>query len=157
MKKNMAKKFTILTSIMILILAVANAQMENPVKWTYTAKKIADKTYELHISANIDGEWHLYAQETGEGPEPTSFAFTANPLVKLDGKVKESGKLEKNYDPNFKSVVKYYTKQVDFIQKIKLRSAATTVVNGTVTYMVCNDRKCLPPKDIPFSIKVAGK
>jgi thiol:disulfide interchange protein DsbD len=150
------KKYTILTFLMGLFFAGANAQMENPVKWTYTAKKLADKTYELHITATIDGNWHIYAQDAGEGPEPTSFSFTANPLVKLDGKVKESGKLEKNYDPNFKSTLKYYSKQVDFIQKVKLKSAATTLVKGTITYMVCDDKKCLPPKEIPFSIKVNG-
>lgn len=153
----MIKKFTILVSILIFCFTIANAQMENPVKWSYTAKKIADKTYELHITALIDANWHLYAQDAGEGPEPTSFSFTANPLVKLDGKVKEVGKLEKTYDPNFKSVLKYYGKQVDFVQKIKLKSSATTLVKGTVTFMTCNDKKCLPPKEMPFSIKVDGK
>ncbi|CAN5727766.1 hypothetical protein BH11BAC4_BH11BAC4_09970 [soil metagenome] len=154
---NMIKKFTAIFSILVLCFSFAQAQLDNPVKWNYTAKKIADKTYELHITALIDGNWHVYAQDAGEGPEPTSFSFTANPLVKLDGKVKEMGKLEKTYDPNFKSVLKYYGKQVDFVQKIKLRSAANTIVKGTITYMVCNDKKCLPPKEMPFSIKVDGK
>ena len=153
----MIKKFTILFSILVFFFTVANAQFENPVKWMYTAKKIAAKTYEIHITANIDGNWHLYAQDTGEGPEPTSFNFTANPLVKLEGKVKEVGKAEKAYDPNFRSVLKYYSKHVDFVQKIKLKSTATTLVQGTVTFMVCNDKKCLPPKEIPFSVKVDGK
>ena len=151
------KKFTILTSILVLFFAVANAQLENPVKWTYSAKKVAPKMYELHITANLDANWHIYAQDAGEGPVPTSFDFTANPLVKLDGKVKESGKMEKSFDPNFNSVLKYYSKQVDFIQKVKIKSTATTLVKGSVTFMVCNDRKCLPPRDIPFSIKIDGK
>lgn len=153
----MIKKFTILFSMLVLCFTIAHAQLESPVTWSYTAKKIADKTYELHITAMIDGNWHVYAQDAGEGPEPTSISFTVNPLVKLDGKVKEIGKLEKTYDPNFKSVLKYYGKQVDFVQKIKLKSSANTLVKGTVTYMVCNDKKCLPPKEIPFSIKVDGK
>ena len=151
------KKFTLFTSLLVLCFSLANAQMENPVKWSFSAKKIADKTYELHIMANLDDKWHIYAQETGEGPEPTSFSFAANPLVKLDGKVKESGKMEKAFDANFNSVLKYYNKEVDFIQKVKLKSAATTLVNGKVTFMVCNDKKCLPPKEVPFSIKVDGK
>ncbi len=133
------------------------AQVENPVKWTYTAKKIANKQYELHMTAVLDQNWHIYAQDAGEGPEPTSFSFFSNPLVKLEGKVAESGKLEKSYDPNFKSTLKYYSNKVDFIQKVSLKSTASTVVKGTLTYMVCNDRKCLPPKEFPFSIKVGGK
>lgn len=135
----------------------ANAQISNPVKWTYTAKKITDKTYELHLSATIEGNWHMYAQDAGEGPEPTTINFTANPLITFDGKVKEVGKLEKSYDKNFNSVLKYYGNKVDFVQKIRIKSPVATVVKGTITFMVCNDRQCLPPRDIPFTINVSGK
>lgn len=133
------------------------AQLANPVKWTYTARKVADKTYDIHMTANIDQNWHLYAQDAGEGPEPTSFSFSPNPLMKLEGKVKEIGKLEKAFDPNFNSTLKFYSNRVDFVQRVKMRSDATTMVKGTVSYMVCDDKKCLPPREIPFSIKVSGK
>ena len=150
-------KKIITAMILLLFTVLVNAQINNPVKWTYTAKKIADKTYELHMTASIDGNWHLYAQDAGEGPEPTVFSFTANPLIKFDGKVKEIGKLEKSYDKNFKSVLKYYAKKVDFVQKIKIKSSIATIVKGSVSFMVCNDRQCLPPRDYPFSINVGGK
>ena len=45
------------------------------VQWTYTAKKIADKTYEVHMSAKIGAGWHLYAQNAGDGPVSTTFQF----------------------------------------------------------------------------------
>ena len=151
------KRILLLFSLAFTLLNTVQAQIENPVQWNWTAKKIADKTYELHMTATINGKWHMYAQEAGEGPEPTAFTFTRNPLVKLDGKVKEFGKLEKNYDPNFKSTLKFYGEKVDFVQKVKLKSSVSTVVKGTVMYMVCDDKKCLPPKEIPFSIKVQGK
>lgn len=150
-------KKLLLGSFLLLFAAFASAQINNPVTWTYTVKKIADKTYELHMTATIDGNWHLYAQDAGEGPEPTAFAFTANPLITFDGKVKEIGNLEKSYDKNFNSVLKYYGKKVDFVQKIKVRTAIATAVKGTVTFMVCNDRQCLPPRDVPFTINVGGK
>ncbi len=135
----------------------ANAQINNPVTWVYTAKKIADKTYELHMTATIDGNWHLYAQDAGTGPEPTTFAFTKNPLISFDGKIIEVGKLEKSFDKNFNSVLKYYGKKVDFVQTVKVKSAIATVVKGTVNFMVCNDRQCLPPRDVPFTINVGEK
>ena len=152
----MIKKFILLASWMILLFTVADAQINNPVKWLFTAKKVTDKTYELYITANLESNWHIYAQDSNESTG-TSFSFSPNPLVKFDGKVKESGKMEKTYDPNVKSVLRYYSNQVDFIQKIKVRSTATTLVKGTVTYIVCNDKKCLPPNEVPFSIKLAGK
>ena len=137
--------------------SMGNAQIMDPVQWTYSAKKVADKVYEVHITAAIGPKWHLYAQDAGEGPEPTKFSFAANPLISLDGKVKEVGKQEKNMDKNFNSVVRYYEKSVDFVQRIKVKSSVATELKGTLTFMVCNDRSCLPPKDIPFSVKIGGK
>jgi thiol:disulfide interchange protein DsbD len=152
---NMKKIFTIL--LLVLVAGFAQAQINNPVTWSYTAKKIADKTYELHMTATIAGNWHLYAQDAGNGPEPTSFVFTPNPLVKYEGKVKEIGKQEQSFDKNFNSILKYYAGKVDFVQKIKVKSSTATVVKGVVNFMVCNDRQCLPPRDVPFTIKINAK
>lgn len=151
------KKILLVSIVSFMFVSVLSAQIQNPVKWSYTAKKTGDKTYELHMKATLDPKWHIYAQDAGEGPEPTTFSFDKNPLVKFDGKVTESGKLEKAYDPNFKSTLRYYSNEVDFIQKVTVKSAASTMVKGTVSYMVCDDHKCLPPKEIPFSIKLGGK
>ena len=141
----------------LICLLSASAQLENPVAWTFSAKRISAKQYEVHLTAEIMGNWHIYAQDAGEGPVPTSFTFSKNPLIKLDGKVLEIGNLEKAYDPNFKSTLKFYNKKVDFVQKISLKSTASTVLKGVLSFMVCNENKCLPPKEIPFSIKVTGK
>ncbi len=146
-----------LSLITLAFVGAASAQIENPVKWAYSAKKVGDKTYEIYVTAAIDPKWHLYAQDAGEGPEPTSLNFTKNPLIKLDGKVKEEGKLEKEYDKNFGSVLKFYSNKVSFVQRVKLKTSVATVVKGSINYMVCNDRKCLPPKEIPFSVKLDGK
>jgi thiol:disulfide interchange protein DsbD len=109
------------------------------------------------MTAVLDKKWHIYAQDAGEGPEPTTFTFSPNPLLKLDGKVKEVGTLEKSFDPNFNSTLKYYANKVVFVQKVKLKSTASTVFKGKVSYMVCDDKKCLPPKEVPFSVKLPGK
>ena len=148
--------------ILILLFAFLGSfagysQLLNPVKWTFTAKKVSEKVYEVYITALLDSKWHIYAQDAGEGPEPTSFKFTKNPLVKLDGKVREQGKLEKSFDPNFNSTLKFYASKVEFIQKVKLKSSTSTVLKGSVYYMVCDDKKCLPPKEVPFSVKLPGK
>ncbi len=139
-----------------LFIGAANAQIDNPVKWNYSAKKIADKTYEIHMTAALDEGWHLYAQESGEGPIPTSFSYINNPLLAVQGKPKEDGKLVKEYDKNFGSVLKFYSSKVDFVQVVKLRTNAKTIFKGTVNYMVCNDHKCLPPKDVAFSLKLGS-
>jgi thiol:disulfide interchange protein DsbD len=136
---------------------LANAQIENPVKWSFASKKINDKTYELHMTATIEPGWHLYAQEAGEGPVPTSFKFSKNPLVVTTGRVKEDGKLHKAFDKNFDSELKYYENQVNFVQTVTVKGKAATKVKGSVEFMVCDDHQCLPPKEIEFAIGVGGK
>ena len=128
-------------------------QILNPVDWTITSKKINDKIYEVHLIATINKGWHIYSQTTPEGgPVPTSITFTKNPLLDLDGKVKESGKLEQRHEEIFGVDVKQFSDKVEFIQVIKLKSRVKTSAKISVEYMVCNDRQCLPPVTKNFSI-----
>ncbi len=150
-------KKIILALLMFSFAVAANAQIENPVTWTYTSKKISSGKYELHMTATLNGKWHIYSQQAGEGPVPTAFKFDKNPILKTEGTVSEVGKLTKEYDNNFKSVLKFYGNKVDFIQKVTVKNNIATLAKGTVTYMVCNDQKCLPPKDVAFAIKIDPK
>lgn len=150
------KKITLLLCLLAGFGLMASAQIENPVMWKYSVKKVSDKTYDVYMTANIGPGWHLYAQNAGDGPVATTFNFTRNPLLTTTGTTKEKGSLIKEFDANFNSVLKFYANKVDFVQRITLKSKAATVFNGNVEYMVCNDHKCLPPKKFPFSIKVGG-
>ena len=131
------------------------SQIADPVKWTFSSKKIAEKTFEIHLTASIEDEWHIYSQTTPDGgPVPTSINFTRNPLITFEGEVKEVGKLEQNFEQLFGVQVKQFSKKVDFVQKVVLKAAAKTVVAGTVEFMVCNDRECMPPATVAFSLQI---
>lgn len=130
------------------------AQPKNPVSWKYESKLKSAGVYELIITATVEKPWHIYSQNTGKGPIPTKFTFKPNPLVAVDGTVKEIGKLEKVNDPNFKSEVLYYSGSVQFVQTVKLKAKAKTGISGTVEYMVCNDAECLPPVKKSFEINL---
>jgi len=132
------------------------AQSSKQVKWSFAAKKIADKTYEVHMTADINPNWHMYAQDAGDGPQPTAFNFTKNPLLSLDGNVKEVGKMKKVYEDAFKSEVRFYEKSVNFIQVVKVRGNAKTNLTGKVEFMVCDDKSCLPPAEVPFAVNIGG-
>ena len=133
----------------------ANAQSSKQVQWNYTVKKIADKSYEIHLNATIMGDYHIYAQDAGgEGPEPTAFTFTPNPLISLNGKVKESGKLISKYESAWKHDVKYYEGTVDFVQNVKLKANAKTSFSGNVEFMLCNDKQCLPPSKVDIKVNI---
>jgi hypothetical protein len=147
----------ILTPILLLIAIAATAQSSKEVQWAYSAKKIADKTYEVHMTATINGDYHMYAQDAGgEGPVATSFTFSKNPLSTNEGKVKEVGKLIKKYESAWKHDVKYYEGKVDFVQIVKLKANAKTNLTGKVEFMVCNDRQCLPPAEVDIHVNIGG-
>ena len=71
------KKICISAIFTVFISVMAVAQNINPIQWTYTAKKIADKTYELQITANIQNTWHLYSQKQPADAinQPTEIIF----------------------------------------------------------------------------------
>src|SRR5689334_17829532 len=144
-------------SLLILIttfLAVSSfAQIKDPVQWGFTTKKIAPLIYEVHLTATIEGGWHLYSQTTPEGgPIATSIEFTKNPLVAIQGAAKEVGKLEQRHEELFGVDVKQFSNKVDFVQTVTLKGKVTTNVSGSIEFMTCNDHECLPPKSVKFSI-----
>ncbi|WP_207514431.1 protein-disulfide reductase DsbD domain-containing protein [Longitalea luteola] len=150
-------KVTLLSLLVTLISAVSFAQSSTQVKWSFSSKKIADKTYEVRVKATVNGDWHIYSQNVGvDGPIPTVFTFTKNPLLVVDGKVKEVGNLITKNEEVWGGKVNYYEKTVEFIQTVKVKSAAKTNLAGKVEYMVCNEEKCLPPSETTFSVAIGG-
>jgi thiol:disulfide interchange protein DsbD len=148
----MKKLYFILLSLFVTILA--SAQGLNPVSWNFTSKKISDNVYEIQMTATIQQGWHLYSQTQPKDAiaQPTSFVFNRNPLIELDGKVKEIGNLEKFKDKELDISANQYSNKVVFTQKVKLKGKAKTNVTGKLTYQTCDDVKCLPPKTVNLSI-----
>jgi hypothetical protein len=138
--------------VLIFVGSVIKAQ--NPVSWSFSTKKISDKTFEVHLTANIQSGWHLYSQNQPEDAiaSPTNFTINNNPLLKLDGKLKEVGKMEKFKDKTLGISAHQYSNKVDFVQVVKLKSNAKTNISGSVEFQTCDDKKCLPPKTVNFNI-----
>lgn len=147
--------FTLLSVLMITTLA--SAQSAKQVKWSFTSKKIAEKTYEIHMTASLNGNWHMYAQNVGvDGPVPTTFMYTKNPLLQVDGKPREVGKVIKKNEEVWGGVVNYYEKSVNFIQVVKVKGNIKTNMAGKVEFMVCDDQQCLPPSQVEFTVNLGG-
>jgi hypothetical protein len=148
----MIKRFTLVATFFLCMLAV-NAQL-SPVTWSFTATKVSDKIYEVHMKATIQSGWHLYSQSQPSDAivNPTTFTINANPLFTKEGKIKEVGKMELMKDVTLGISANQYSRSVDFVQKIKLKGNVKTNLNGNVEYQTCDDKKCLPPKTVNFSI-----
>lgn len=148
--RNGMKKF-LLSIFLIAIFAGAEAQILNPVKFSYHAKKKSASEYELTVKATIDPKWHVYSVSNPDGgAEPTVVKFDG---VQKVGNVKEVGKLKSVFDEGFSVNQKYFENTVDFVQVVKIKPG-TKKVSGTIEYMACNEKKCLPPKEVAFDISL---
>lgn len=137
---------------LFLLGSAAHAQLD-VVEWKFESKKLDDKKYEVKLIALVKNPWHIYSTTTPDGgPLPTKISFTKNPLTAFDGKIREVGKLESHFEEVFDIDTKYFNNKVEFVQVVKVKGNAKTNLSGTVEFMACNDKECLPPKSVPFSI-----
>lgn len=132
--------------------AVPTQGILEPVKWEFTQKKVSDSEYDLYFSAKIDEHWHLYSQDIPMTPPATTFTFDQSEGFKLVGELLEESAIHEEYDPNFEMVLKYFSNEAVFKQRVKIDKGA--VVTGVLNYMCCDDTKCLPPEDVEFEFRL---
>lgn len=122
-----------------------------PVKWSFESNSLGNDEFELIMTANMDKGWSIYSQHTSDdGPVPTAFEFESDNFEAI-GEVVENGKKKEGMDPLFGvNVIKFPTGPVTFTQKLKMKDYSKPVT-GYLTYMTCDDAKCLPPTDVDFS------
>jgi thiol:disulfide interchange protein DsbD len=150
-------KRTIVFSVFFFIVLMVRAQRDlHPIAWQYSARKVADRTYEVHLTALLQSGWHAYSQEQPEEAvaRPTAIKFKPNPLVGLMGKTREVGAMEKWKDETTGIQANQYAGQVDFVQIVKVKGDIKTSVSGWLTYQVCTNEMCLPPRTDNFVVRL---
>ncbi len=150
-------KKIIVLFLLSAISVLGYSQILNPVKWTYSVENNGSEKATLVINAKIDKGWHLYSQFVGEGgPVPTSFRFEKSDAFTLSGNVKEVPKAKPFFDDIFGMQVAWFEKSATFKQEIKVSNKTDFKVKGTLEFMVCDDKQCLPPEEVEFTFDVKG-
>ena len=147
--------FKTLSIVILLFMTFSlSAQVISPVKWSFSVNKISKTEAELVFTATIDKGWHLYSQDLPEGgPIPTTFTIEKGMGFFPEGKVIEPKAIEV-FDKQFDMKVKYFSSMAEFRQKVRVMSAKPVEVKGSVEYMCCDDEQCLPPNEVPFTLKL---
>ncbi len=122
---------------------------QNPITWSFDYNQ---EEKQLELSAELEEGWHIYSQflEEGTGPVATNFEFEENPLVAINAV--EEPKVKPIFDENFGDYILYHKNKVLF--KVPVIIKESTIVKGSVLYMLCNDSGCLPPDVTQFEIPV---
>jgi len=145
-----------LSAVLLISIAIVNAQVLEPVSWTFRSEKKSDTGYEIIMTAAIDDTWHLYAMDIPEGgPIATSFTFDPSELFTLEGKPVAVNEPEVKFDNSFGMDIGMHSGTTEFRQKITVKELPVTV-SGIVTFMSCDDSQCLPPRDVEFSVVIGG-
>ncbi len=145
--------------ILISLIAFNNiqAQVDKPVQWELTTKKISNCEYELIFTASIDEHWHIYALNlpSYDGPLPTKITFENSKDFKLIGKTKEGSPINV-FDKVFGIDVAYYEKQATFKQRVNIQTDKELIIRGAYEYEACIEDKCIFPPAMPFEFKIKG-
>ena len=129
----------------------------DPVKWNFAAEDVGNGLYRLILTADIDKNWHIYARklESDEGPVPTEVVINNSDEVEFSGEIRDIGEMKSEYDANFMMELSYYENRVSFTRDFRLKSPNARL-KGSVTYMVCDNSRCLPPETVEFDVEVNG-
>ena len=150
----MLKYFVLLLCLFYIGFSQLTAQ--NHLSWEFSYDKL---NASVVIKGTIDKGWHLYSQKTpaNAGPIPVSISIDKQKGTKLIGKFEEKLEPHEIFDVNFDSQVYLFENTYIAEQKIKIKKTKTQhlkQLNGSVLYMVCDETKCLPPIEVPFTIQL---
>ncbi len=153
MKNTISRLFLFVALMMGIVTLFAQ---QSPVKWDFKSVKVNDSVAELQIHATIQPEWHLYAQKKGEGQieMPLVFNFTASPQYERLGKVVEPTP-QSDYDDILDAHSNFYTKQVTFKQRVKVKDSKPFTIKGKLEGQACIEGRCTPVEQ-KFSFDIKG-
>ncbi|KEY20196.1 protein-disulfide reductase DsbD family protein [Kaistella antarctica] len=143
------KKFFLLFLGFLSILFTA--QVKDPVKIDYSIQPLGDNVYEAVFKATIDDTWHLYSKDLPPNSGiPTEIKISGDD-VELIGGVEEVGEKHDEYSKAFKARIIYFSNQVDFKQKFKIKNPEKLAkIDAEIYYQTCDDKICLAPNTLSF-------
>ena len=142
-----------LSTVALLVGCVAFAQMENPVSWTGKANKISENLYEIVLTGEISGDWHIY--DLGpytDGPIATSVVVAGEGVKAVDAPYIKS-EVHKAYDESFGMEIGTCDSGVQVAQKVEVTGEAP-VAKLTIEWQTCSTGSCLAPTDEVVTVKL---
>lgn len=132
-----------------------NSQIiKDPTTWDIKAVKKQGQEYDIVFDMKLAKGWHIWSiTPGGDGLQVApEFIFKKSPAVTLNGSIAEAGHKVTGPMDGVDGIVNYFHDKVTYTQKATVSS--NTNIAGTYSYQVCDDKMCLPPKTLKFSIAV---
>jgi hypothetical protein len=129
---------------------------QQPVEWSFHAKKTSENKYEIHLSATIDKGWRIVSQFSSKNERlaPAEIKIEQATGLKLSKKVEELGSVLQKKDATTNISVTYFEHNADFVVTASSGKTVTENLRGTITYVAFNDTEILPKFTVTFSVPV---
>lgn len=148
----MLRFIAFLITLSVLLGQQAVAQVYEPVTWSFEVTPAGAQTYNIIATATIEEKWHLYAANISDNdlpedaitPMPTEIFFDEHPAVQAVGELQQGAYIT-HYDPNFDMDLNYFEESAVFTQTFKVAADPSFTTEAQVSYMACDDTKCIFP------------
>lgn len=150
------RKQIFITLLLAVLSLAASAQMQDPVHFNVSQKKVAPDEIEVTFSGKIDAGWHVYSTALpADGPISATITTEKAEGAAPKGQLGHRGNEINKYDNMFGMNLRYFENSVTFYQRYKL-TGKTYHVKGYLEYGSCNDEMCMPPMQVEFDFKGEG-
>ena len=134
-----------------------------PVKWSIEVESSVEGKVQIAFNATVDEHWHVYHTTISDdpdafGPMPTELFLEENESVTIVGSLFSKSEPIMDYDSAFDMNVYYFENEATFLQELSLEEGSSSVVvKGSLSYMACDDEKCIFPDPLSFEIDIEEK
>ena len=147
------KRFLLSLLLVLVTTFSLQAQLKDPVKWSFSYNDLNGEEFELVATATIEPGYHLYSTEMLAGPMPTAFVIEPSADYEVVGEGRDVSEGELFYDDNFGVEYTRFEGTAVFAQTMKRLTDKPFTVIGEITGQACNVGSCVPVgADIEVSI-----
>ena len=136
--------FFLLMALVAIAPFKVQAQIIEPVKWSFVLEELNDEELNVVATATIDPEFHIYSTKMPElGPLPTVFSFEESDKFEVVGEPKDVTEGHVVYDDIFEVEYPEFSGTAVYSQTIKRLTSEPFAVVGAIDYQACKEGECV--------------
>jgi len=136
--------FCLLMAFVAVMPLRIQAQIIDPVKWTFTIEDLNENEFDLVATATIDPEYHIYSTTMPDlGPLPTVFDIKTSEFFEPVGEARDLTEAPKVYDDIFEVEYVEFSGTASFAQTFRKLKDGSFPITGEINYQACKDGQCV--------------
>lgn len=151
------KKLSVIFSLLFIATYSVSAQIDTPIQWNSKIEMINPNDGIIIFDVKIEKGWHLYGFNIPDGgPKSTKITFDKVENIEFIGPIVSSIEPVEQVDPIFTLPLSWWSTDVTFSQKFKLKENKKTIISGRIEFQGCNDKSCISPTKESFLLEVGS-